>query len=372
MFLAAALAAHQPWLTHNDREPKHSAAMIERQERLNRWKRRMERDKTTLRTEKQAHIVTLDEATCFKEREARICEGYRVWHGNGDGVGQAAWREVTPTDMGWTELVETRRDVSQLPVRHLAGHYYFWESYRFVDNFAHWMNQHAPKLRDYMRLRARGAPVGLLMHPRRDTSLAREYLHLLNLSATVLEMGVHYTVDVLSVSPYRDNFDSSEDNVWILRAPVELVARRPAVRAPAPLVFLDRDVHANRSANNNAAGAKRVIRNHDRLAEALRRRGFAHVTTASMTLEDRVELFSALDTVVTQSGANLLNLCFARKRPRRAIVIQHELGIQCRKLMATIWPGFEFEVIHTSPTGDVDVPSLESLLEQSPRPQPGA
>ena len=59
----------------------------------------MERDKTTLRTEKQAHIVTLDEATCFKEREARICEGYRVWHGNGDGVGQAAWREVTPTDM---------------------------------------------------------------------------------------------------------------------------------------------------------------------------------------------------------------------------------------------------------------------------------
>ena len=82
----------------------------------------------------------------------------------------------------WSSRGGEQAQREQLRALELRGPvYYLWESFQFAKNYHHFLAQHAPKLADFLTLRARlprraAAALQLLLPWHRDTRLAREVL----------------------------------------------------------------------------------------------------------------------------------------------------------------------------------------------------
>ena len=299
----------------------------------------------------------------------RCCQCIRVW---AEGDYDTQWPEVTP--MGdphwyWTPQPigfyagrSNTHLIDALQVEELRGSYYLLASFQcWADaNFAHVLTQLVPKLYDYRTqqrcsakgdARGDGTSLGLLVPWLSMTPLVTSFLSMLNMTATVLGPQRHYVVEHVLSTPFPDVLNTWTSTLWALRAPV--IHLPPPGTAPTNrLIHVVRDEQSDSHVGLVVTGSQRVLNNLEALVTALEEREFATVRMGALSLADRVRLLKSVDVLVTQSGANMLNLAFAAMVPRRVVVIDHawpELH-KTEHLLCEVWSPRACHFVHVHAT----------------------
>jgi len=212
--------------------------------------------------------------------------------------------------------------LSALPQTVLEGRHYLWQSFPFtLTNFAHWLVQHLPKLADYTRLNEKlnGSLVFDVPCAYEVAFLASEFRQLLGIhNVRVLHEGQRYLLDELHVSSFyrpakRIKWVPPLSLSWTIRharAALSPLAATSCAGRHCRRLYLRREASTGRD-----RAATRAIENEDAMLAILKDTGFVTEEFASKTLAQRVDALRNVAIVVTQIGANVLNVLFAEPAP---------------------------------------------------------
>ena len=213
----------------------------------------------------------------------------------------------------WAERRTARRPIDALPSRWLSGRYYLWESSDgAISRFQPFLVQHAPKLVDYLLLRARLARGGsarlrLLCSERTATPLAHQLLSSLRLAADLVTLadGGRYMPDELWLTGFYSK-DSTAPSILSLFRRLQFALRPPPPFAWAdtprqtfysPGIYLQRD--RDPAGALRQRGLAREAANEEELAAALRQDGVESVRLGKASLREKAAVLEGASLIVT-------------------------------------------------------------------------
>ena len=224
---------------------------------------------------------------------------------------------------------------------HLPAGFLFFAN-PWTVNYQHFFVELFPKLVDYLVVRARSRdPVPLLVPASCDNLLSRELFELFGVSrdVTILEPEGAWEVGTLYSSGFIPDYGGVGPKlVLAFRMLRERLGLHRRLGASTRRLYLARDPApgANLERNDNAAGASRVIVNHDEVLKALGEHGFETVTLGANSLKEKVARIAGASVVVSPLGANLINCLFLSRPFPRTIVILHSDAYANHAYMETL------------------------------------
>ena len=192
---------------------------------------------------------------------------------------------------------------------------FFYYSFYFQISYAHYLTQCLPKLKYYL-----SDPSKTLVIPRSTyTKLCKNIFDLIGLNGAkllILEDNVEYIFDdIQTIEHIGDEWEGVGGKVN--NAGVDMYAKiRDSLKLssnenPHRTVYLKRDGKSNTSYGNGEVGVLRRIDNEDELVNLLIENGFEIIELGNKSIEEKSECLRDIHTVITQLGANCMNLIFS-------------------------------------------------------------
>jgi capsular polysaccharide biosynthesis protein len=197
-------------------------------------------------------------------------------------------------------------------------------SFRYQISFAHFMMQTVPLLKDYIE---QYSEYSLLVPKHHMNQLCQDILEHCKIPSEkiiLLEDRTIYTVNVLAPRKHYHTVPSNytSDHVWIYSM-IRKTLPLTQIRIPTRNVYLRRDGVPNAQFGNSETGAMRRILNEDALIQRLSEIGFEIITLGSKRLHEKCYELSNIHTLITQLGANCMNLIFGNA-PTNCILLTND------------------------------------------------
>ena len=188
---------------------------------------------------------------------------------------------------------------------------FLFYSFRYQISFMHNLMQTVPLLEEYLE---KYKEYKLLVPAHHYSELYKDIFKLLNIqddSIFLLEDNTIYTVKSMADRKkwIGDAFVITEAAVKILNSIRGALSITQNIH-PKRRIYLQRDGTPNKLFGNDETGAIRRILNEDELVRTLTCRGFEIVKLGDKYLHQKNELLSNAAIVITQLGANCMNLMF--------------------------------------------------------------
>ena len=198
---------------------------------------------------------------------------------------------------------------------HIRDECFFYYSFYFQISYAHYLTQCLPKLNYYLNELDK-----TLVIPRSSyTNLCKDICNLLELDNTkilILEDNVEYSFDnIQTVDHIGSEWDGvggevNNSGVSIYEKLRDSLGLSPN-KTPHRKVYLKRDGKKNLDYGNGEVGIFRKIDNENELIDLLTANGFEIIELGTKRIEEKSECLKDIHTVITQIGANCMNLIFS-------------------------------------------------------------
>ena len=202
---------------------------------------------------------------------------------------------------------------------------FLFYSFRYQISFAHFMMQTVPLLRDYL---INYNTYSLLIPKHSYNILCKEIIELCGIpddKIILLEDNIIYTIDSLAPRKYYNTFpdhSTNDEHMWIyslMRKSLPINNIQPKLRK----VYLKRDGIVNNTFGNSETGIIRRILNEDLLIKKLEEDGFEIITLGTKHIYEKYNLLNNIHILITQLGANCMNLVFANS-PTHCIFLSND------------------------------------------------
>lgn len=192
---------------------------------------------------------------------------------------------------------------------------FLYYSFQYQESFAHYFTQCLPKLKYYLENSDK-----ILVVPRSTyTNLCKDIFNILEISnkkILILENNIRYIFNSLTTVEHigtqwngvggEINFDGIEIYKKI-RNKLKLTPNQ----TPHRKIYLKRDGKPNLLYGNGEIGILRKINNESELENFLLNNGFEIVELGTKSIKEKSEQLADAHTIVTQIGANCINLIFS-------------------------------------------------------------
>jgi hypothetical protein len=171
-------------------------------------------------------------------------------------------------------------------------------------NYFHWLNDHLPRVEDFLLWRSVFAPnAKLLLAP---SPWQLRFLELLGVGRElcVNVPSNHTTAEIAAVASHPGYLGAP----GLPATPERLTRLKSQILAAVDLKGQPR---TRRLFISRRDSTKRPIVNEDEIARALERCGFETVVLSNLEIDDQVKLFATAEVVVAAHGAGLANLVFS-------------------------------------------------------------
>ena len=201
-------------------------------------------------------------------------------------------------------------------------------SFRYQISFAHFCCQTMPKLGEYKELLNKDPEVKLLIPIHHFNEFVKDLLKLFEINeyqVALLEDGNVYNVKQFYHTPHYpcipSNLTLSQLNFY--RNLREKLNIKSNLEGKKRRVYLKKDGIPNNARNNSETGIMRKILNEDALISALVGKGFEIITMGEKSIFEKKELLENVEYLVTQLGANCMNLLFSTP-PTNLIILSND------------------------------------------------
>ncbi len=223
-----------------------------------------------------------------------------------------------------TNGTQFQKEITSAQNGNLIEKGFLFYSFRYQISFAHFMMQTVPLLKDYIE---QYSEYSLLVPKHHMNQLCQDILEHCKIPSEkiiLLEDRTIYTVNVLAPRKHYHTVPSNytSDHVWIYSM-IRKTLPLTQIRIPTRNVYLRRDGVPNAQFGNSETGAMRRIRNEDVLIQRLSEIGFEIITLGSKRLHEKCYELSNIHTLITQLGANCMNLIFGNA-PTNCILLTND------------------------------------------------
>jgi len=188
-----------------------------------------------------------------------------------------------------------------------------------TDNYFHFLYDTLPFLLDFLRLRASFPRMKLLMSPGRKYPFVYDCLALLGITQDDIVFADTQTLytDLYVVNSYTHDGqpnDSPHPDIWKVYAHM----KRPcSIETPKKIYISRRSwIHGDTSNIGTNYTLRRRMECEDELVETLAHKGYVEVFCETMSMSEKIHLFSNATHVVGAIGGGMCNLVFARPECR--------------------------------------------------------
>lgn len=191
---------------------------------------------------------------------------------------------------------------------------FFYYSFYYQVSYAHYLTQCVPKLKYYMNDMSRT----LVIPKSTYNKFCKDILSILNIpeeKILVLDDNIEYVFDdIFTVEHIGSQWNGvggeiNLDGIDVYKK-IRTSLRLECNTNPYRKVYLKRDGKSNSSYGNGEVGIFRKIDNEDELITLLIDQGFEIIELGTKTIKEKTNDLRDIHTLVTQIGANLMNLIF--------------------------------------------------------------
>jgi hypothetical protein len=215
-------------------------------------------------------------------------------------------------------------DISNISKVIIEEDSFLFYSHAHQKSFAHYMVQCVPKIQDYLKDPARKFVVPSSMY----NSLCKELVEMFEIDQSkilLLEDNKIYSFkSLLHIKSHEWQDIVTERLLFIFKKIRESVEFETTTRNKK--IYIKRDGIKNLETGNDETGILRKIVNEKELIEALEQRGFEIVEIGTKSLKEKCELLRKTKVIITQVGANCINLGFS-SAPDHLLLLSNETPI---------------------------------------------
>ena len=227
--------------------------------------------------------------------------------------------DIYPSD----ELVRKYSSAKEINVEKACLFY----AYRYQVSFAHFCCQTLPKLLDFFELSKTVPDIRLLVPNHHYNTFVKDIFARCKidmLKLIVMEDNHLYNVQYYYKTRIFDCIPDkfSKDHLEIFSMIRSSIPVTPCV--PKRRVYLKKDGVPNTEFGNSERGITRKILNEEELMGALQSKGFEIVTLGDKTIDQKYELLKDAEYVITQIGANCMNLAYTNA-PKNIILLTNDI-----------------------------------------------
>jgi capsular polysaccharide biosynthesis protein len=216
-----------------------------------------------------------------------------------------------PTNMYFDMDVLNKNNREIINIKNKSFLYY---SFNYQISFAHYMTQCLPKLKTFIE----NDDMLLVIPESTYNETCKDILNILNININkilIVKDDVEYRFDELYVVEHiGDQWGGpgniNEDGVKVC----ELIRKNLNIfptNKPYRKVYLKRDGAPNTTHGNGEVGITRKILNEEKLIDFLKNNEFEIIELGSKSINDKKEALKDIKILITQLGANCMNLIFS-------------------------------------------------------------
>lgn len=188
-----------------------------------------------------------------------------------------------------------------------------------TDNYFHFLYDAIPTLAQFLRLRetTEHTEVKLLMNPRTMYPFVRESLELLGITPNdivIADAHARYGTVIVASSPTHEGLSNEppHSSVWDVYARLRTLAGPPTGPLPKKIYVSRRSwVHGDTSNLGTNYTTRRRMLCEDDLVHALEAEGYTEIFCESLSMAEKIRLFSQTTHVVGAIGGGMCNLVFS-------------------------------------------------------------
>jgi capsular polysaccharide biosynthesis protein len=219
-------------------------------------------------------------------------------------------------------------ELNKLPVIKLDETVFLLYSNNYFVNFQHLLVEFMPKIIVYTECFSNNNNIKLAVPYMCINKFTSELISLLGIkdeNIIILEKG-KYDIHCLYYCNYQDGFKTpfkiEQINFWKNIRKTLQDAKEPI--STKRFVYLRRNESGNSDMNNNQAGCERYIINQSELDILFKKYNYENLYMATKNIKEKTEALENVDVLISEYGANLMNLLFAKNPPKIIILIGNE------------------------------------------------
>lgn len=196
-------------------------------------------------------------------------------------------------------------------------------AFHYQISLCHFLSQCIPKLVDFKNLNDPQILLGIPEHTYNNFTIdILNYYGILKDSIFLFKDDTVYNINQLYYVKHYHQWDINDSKLEIFTTlRNNLNINNSDNDKSYRKIYLKRD--GKISSTNNEVGIMRKILNEDLLIETLKKHNFEIITLGDKNLEEKKKLLENCDILITQLGANLLNLIFSNL-PNKILILSNE------------------------------------------------